>query len=738
MPTIDDIAKLAGVSHGTASNVLNGRGNVSSGSILKVMAAAQSLGYVPNAQAQQLRKKSNTTSYIAILCPNIHDTSFRYFYEGARSVIESAGYLPLFFVTNDSLFQEKTIVTTVAELRVSGVLTASCNTRDPDFYHMVENIGCAVVHAFRDNPAAKNFVGFDAFANGADIADYVIRNSCRSAAILTGNQAYSDNQRFLTGFQDSIERFNAQVNNAGKIRSTFFEFDSDSSEIIAADLFISHPPFDIIITTNDSLQIPLHRASAISSFSECPPLLSLTQNLSPHILPQTTAYYMDYYQLGCRAAEVMFHAIQNSAPQETVFLPANGFKKEYFRGAPSVPKKKDALRVILSRGASTDALIRLSPEFTKKSGYPVEFTVLSDPLDLYDAAVNAEFGQFDVIRNNMSNLPALPPGRFLPFEKEEFSDITAGMFPRLVKEFSYSADTLVAVPFEMGTQVLAYRRDLFEDPLLRRIFFEKCRYELTLPRDYSDFITLLEFFSSANNRYSPVTAASSINVYSKSELWVKFLVQYLNSLSSPDDAFHTNASAASFERLISDFRTIVTSSFQTRQKPWIGSPLDNLFRGIVCMELTFVNYAPDIMSTLGHAHEYQIDYTFPPGGTAYLTGGSLSVFQNSKQQEASKEFIRWACSSEQAERFALSGGISPHQHIYKDVYMLDRHPWLRLIEKQIDTCFGRSLWERVNAHQLEHQVYPILLGIAEGAIENSEGARKVLAVIDENRLIKKA
>lgn len=47
MATIKDIAKKAGVAQGTVSNVLNGKGNVSSDKIRRVMEAARQLGYVP-------------------------------------------------------------------------------------------------------------------------------------------------------------------------------------------------------------------------------------------------------------------------------------------------------------------------------------------------------------------------------------------------------------------------------------------------------------------------------------------------------------------------------------------------------------------------------------------------------------------------------------------------------------------------------------------------------------------
>ena len=52
MPTIKDIAKEAGVAQGTVSNVLNGRGNVSSDKIILVEQACAKLGYTMNQRAK--------------------------------------------------------------------------------------------------------------------------------------------------------------------------------------------------------------------------------------------------------------------------------------------------------------------------------------------------------------------------------------------------------------------------------------------------------------------------------------------------------------------------------------------------------------------------------------------------------------------------------------------------------------------------------------------------------------
>ena len=71
MATIKDIAKIAGVAQGTVSNVLNGRGNVSSDKIRRVLDACEQLGYIPNEQAKQLRQ--TRSRLIGVLLPNLRD-----------------------------------------------------------------------------------------------------------------------------------------------------------------------------------------------------------------------------------------------------------------------------------------------------------------------------------------------------------------------------------------------------------------------------------------------------------------------------------------------------------------------------------------------------------------------------------------------------------------------------------------------------------------------------------------
>ena len=70
-PTILDVALRAGVSLGTASNVLNGRTNVGAERRARVEAAIVELGYVPNGLAQSLPSASNSDASLGWLCNHV-------------------------------------------------------------------------------------------------------------------------------------------------------------------------------------------------------------------------------------------------------------------------------------------------------------------------------------------------------------------------------------------------------------------------------------------------------------------------------------------------------------------------------------------------------------------------------------------------------------------------------------------------------------------------------------------
>lgn len=73
-PTIKDIAAEAGVALGTASRALSGNGSVAAETRERVLAAAERLDFIPNAQARSLR--SERTETIGLLIPDVRNPFF--------------------------------------------------------------------------------------------------------------------------------------------------------------------------------------------------------------------------------------------------------------------------------------------------------------------------------------------------------------------------------------------------------------------------------------------------------------------------------------------------------------------------------------------------------------------------------------------------------------------------------------------------------------------------------------
>ncbi|MCP8968225.1 LacI family DNA-binding transcriptional regulator [Ectobacillus ponti] len=74
MSTIEDVAKLAGLSRTTVSRVINNHPYVSEEKKKRVMSAMNMLGFVPNSAARRLRKQKTET--VAVLVPRVTNPFF--------------------------------------------------------------------------------------------------------------------------------------------------------------------------------------------------------------------------------------------------------------------------------------------------------------------------------------------------------------------------------------------------------------------------------------------------------------------------------------------------------------------------------------------------------------------------------------------------------------------------------------------------------------------------------------
>lgn len=124
MPTIKDIAKEAGVSHGTVSNVLNKTGKVSTEKIRLVESAARRLGYVPNAQARRLRQGARVT--VALLLPTLRKDTYLDLYTALLRELPPLGYEISFSITEDIESREEEILERLPRAGLAAIVAVSC------------------------------------------------------------------------------------------------------------------------------------------------------------------------------------------------------------------------------------------------------------------------------------------------------------------------------------------------------------------------------------------------------------------------------------------------------------------------------------------------------------------------------------------------------------------------------------------------------------------------------------
>ena len=196
--TLKDVAQLAGVSRSAVSRTFTEGASVSEKTRLKVMRAAEQLGYHPNALASGLT--TGRTKLIGLISNNFHNPIFLEVFDLFTRGLQARGLRPLIINLSDETDPAQS-VRQLRQYSVDGGRVAS-STVATDFARAFRDAGMPVVHTFGRCAEAPpvHVVGIDNVECGRMAARALLDRGYRRLAFLGGPESATSTQDRLRGF----------------------------------------------------------------------------------------------------------------------------------------------------------------------------------------------------------------------------------------------------------------------------------------------------------------------------------------------------------------------------------------------------------------------------------------------------------------------------------------------------------------------------------------------------------
>lgn len=700
MPTIKDIAKLAGVSHGTVSNVLNQRGNVSVARINAVKAAAEKLGYKANAQAKSLR--AGTSNSIALVVPDLDAERYQKLYSGMSKFLQEQGYLLELFLTQDREEIEKQQLEILASRQCQAVAVVSCLNDASLYYKKLAIDTEKIIFVYRDPKNGKHHCDIDMKGAAEKISKSIISKNYKNIGIFTDELKHSNTAIFHQTLANELKDCHLHYISApdNKCHKAAFNFFSDQS-------------LDAIICSDSDKVRHVRNACYLGSRHSCPPVYTLVDGEMCYE-PELYCYSVHYQALGKEISQQLI-GNQNTS---TAIQAVKAEEQLLFHRPVNLPEEQTTLTLLTIDSPSTNALENILPHFYRMTG--IEVKIVRSPFDqLMDVAAELQqFPQYDLIRIDMAISPWLTEKAFFPLNQLS-SDLPALLknFPdSIIKRYSKIGETAYAVPFDPSMQMLFFRRDLFEDQKIKRLYFEKFREQLIVPDNFSLFDRISAFFSDLQQRGEIKAMGSSATIGGTEMVATEFLLRYY---AQGGKLLHKNSLPCLTPDIAEPTLVAYMSSLSHSQRlksNWWNESVACFERGELAMLIVYMN----LFSDVAHSEISPLTgFASVPGSKPLLGGGSIGISKFSRSPVQAAHFLQWLLSSPITEQMALLGGNLASESLYRNIRITDRYPWLELAKQGSTSGIRESYTSEgyaYNLHQAEIIIGQHIIDVINGSL----------------------
>ncbi|NNE80256.1 MAG: LacI family DNA-binding transcriptional regulator [Silicimonas sp.] len=334
-PTLEDVAKRAGVSTATVSRCLNSPDKVVAKTREKVMKTVRELGYAPNFSARALAARRTQT--IGAVIPTMENAIFAQGLQAFQERLGEDGFMLLVASSSYDRDIEEAQIRALVARGADGILLIG-HDRDPAVYQFLRTQNVPVLIAWAYSPERLS-IGFDNRAAMEALASHAIELGHSRIGVITAPTEGNDRAR------GRIEGIRAAVSAAGMNPEDLAIEETEYSVLNGADAFdrlmvVARP--SLVICGNDVLAAGALRRAGERGLS-VPGEVSITGfddiELARLVTPKLTTVRVPHRQMGEAAAEMLIGMTRGETPQEGRCLPT----WTRFGGtlaAPMVPRRK--------------------------------------------------------------------------------------------------------------------------------------------------------------------------------------------------------------------------------------------------------------------------------------------------------------------------------------------------------------------------------------------------------------
>lgn len=329
--SLEDVARLAGVSTATVSRVLNGSSTVRQTRREAVERACEELGYVINRAARTLASRRSMT--IGAVVPTLATETFSRALGEFQRVMHEAGYTLLLANSNFDPAIELNEVNKLIEYGIDGLMLVG-NTHHPRLWERIAALGIPCVQTFSLDDE-RPCVGYNSEQAAESIAQHLLALGHERFAVIVGTPPSNDR------VSDRLNGTRRALASAGLTLPDSHLFDSafsmnDARKALFALLDGPQPP-TAIICGNDLLAFGVMRA-ATERYLRIPGDISIVgfndYEYAEHLHYPLTTMRVDLTRIGYEAAMWLMAQLEGNTTVNRIEIPTQLIVRSSTGSAP--------------------------------------------------------------------------------------------------------------------------------------------------------------------------------------------------------------------------------------------------------------------------------------------------------------------------------------------------------------------------------------------------------------------